>query len=264
MPELFKIIEIAVDPRTIAFVMMVLGTALLWTKRDWLGRAMITFVVAVAVLFALLPAGTMLMASLENRFPAPATLPARVHGIIVVGGDFDTALAASRGRYSLGDTALPRLLAAADLARRYPTARVVITGGPPDPGQPEINDAQASSELIQSLGVDAARIILEDRSRNTYENALFSLRVAGAETGQNWILITSAFHMPRAVGSFRRAGWMVIPFPVDYWTGPNVHMISQFSFDGGLRMLAQATREYTALFLYSTFGLTDNILPGPN
>lgn len=262
MPQVFKLIDTLVDPRTIAFAVLVLGTWVLWTRREWIGRGLVTATVAVALLFSIVPIGGWALGTLENRFPPPQ-MPERVDGIVVLGGDFDAVLATSRRRNSFGDTALPRIMAMAELARRYPDARIVYSGGVPDDAVPTANESHTAAGLLDILGLDRARVTFEDRSRNTYENALFSLRVATPETGQTWLLVTSAFHMPRAMGAFRRAGWQVIPYPVDYWTGPSANWRAAFSFDSGLRLLAQAVREFAALFLYSTFGLTDQIIPGP-
>jgi uncharacterized SAM-binding protein YcdF (DUF218 family) len=263
MPQAYKLIDTLVDPRTVAFALLVLGTWALWTKRDWIGRGLVTAVVSIALLLSVVPLGSWLLSTLENRFPAPSPMPERVDGIVVLGGDFDAVLATTRRRNSYGDTALPRIMAMAELARRYPEARIVYSGGVPDDAIPAANEAHTAAGLIDILGLDRARVTFEDRSRNTYENAMFSLRVAAPETGQTWLLVTSAFHMPRAVGAFRRAGWQVIPYPVDYWTGPRETWRGLFAFDSGLRYLAQAVREFAALFLYSTFGLTDQIIPGP-
>lgn len=255
MPALLGFIDFITDARTLGFLALVLGVLLLWTRREFLGRAILTFTVAFALIVSVLPLGSWLLGTLENRFPAAADLPAQVHGIVVIAGDFDVTLATSRGRYSAGDMALPRFTAMADLARRFPDARIVLAGlnGPSSSGQ----------EFAASLGVDGSRMVLEDRSRNTYESAMFSLRSAAPATGETWLLVTSAFHMPRAVGAFRRAGWMVTPFPVDYWTGPAANVHRPFGFDTGLRLLSQALREYGVLFAYATFGLTDSWLPGP-
>jgi uncharacterized SAM-binding protein YcdF (DUF218 family) len=255
MPALLGFIDFITDARTLAFLALILGVLLLWTRRDWLGRTILTFTVAFALLVGVLPIGAWLLASLENRFPVVTELPANAHGVIVIAGDFDVALATARGRYSAGDIALPRYTAMAELARRFPEARIVIAGL----ASPAVN----AEEFATAFGIDSARLVLEDRSRNTYESAMFSLRAAAPQTGETWILVTSAFHMPRAVGSFRRAGWMVTPFPVDYWTGSASNLHWQFGFDSGLRLLAQALREYGVLFAYATFGLTDSWLPGP-
>jgi uncharacterized SAM-binding protein YcdF (DUF218 family) len=255
MPALLSFVDLITDVRTLGFLALILGVLLLWTRREFLGRTILTFTVAFALIVSVLPLGSWLLGTLENRFPSVSDLPAQVHGIVVISGDFDVTLATSRGRYSAGDMALPRFTAMADLARRFPDARIVLAGLS---GQPA-----SGEELAASLGIDRTRLVVEDRSRNTYETAMFSLRSAAPATGETWILVTSAFHMPRAVGSFRRAGWAVTPFPVDYWTGPASNVHRPFGFDSGLRLLAQALREYGVLFGYATFGLTDSWLPGP-
>ena len=82
-------------------------------------------------------------------------------------------------------------------------------------------EAAATRGCSSRDGLDARRILVETRSRNTYENAVYSKELAQPQPGQIWLLVTSANHMPRAVGCFRAVGFDVIPYPVDYDTGPD-------------------------------------------
>ena len=77
--------------------------------------------------------------------------------------------------------------------------------------------------MFERLGLEEGRVIYEDRSRNTTENAEFSRDIARPRPEETWLLITSAFHMPRAVGCFRRVGWNVVPFGglYDRWGLPD-------------------------------------------
>ena len=108
-----------------------------------------------------------------------------------------------------------RLIAAAALARRYPNARIIFTGGSPRLLS-DAREADYAAELFESLGISPQRLTMERRARNTQENAEFAKVLAAPKTGQRWLLLTSAYHMPRAVGLFRKAGFAVEPYPVDW------------------------------------------------
>ena len=105
--------------------------------------------------------------------------------------------------------------------------------------------------------------MFEDRSRNTHENAVFSHALAQPKPGETWVLITSAFHMPRAVGAFRRAGWTVVPYPVDYALEPDPPMSWQMDFLGAMGTLRSAVHEWTGLAAYRLTGKTDALFPAP-
>lgn len=108
------------------------------------------------------------------------------------------------------------------------------------------------------------RLILEERSRNTRENARFSAELANPKPGERWLLVTSAWHMPRAVGCFRRAGFPVTAYPVDYRTaGPrDATRFNTFASDGLLEF-DLAVKEWIGLVAYKLAGYTDAWMPGP-
>src|SRR5690606_8417241 len=111
-----------------------------------------------------------------------------------------------------------RFVEAAILARRYPEARLIVSGGSGSVFLQGEGDADTAPRLLSGLGVEPERILLENKSRDTFENARFSFAMARPQPGETWLLVTSAFHMPRAVGAFRQAGFPVVPWPADYRT----------------------------------------------
>ena len=104
-----------------------------------------------------------------------------------------------------------RVLDTIALAHRYPKARILISGG----GGTVFGDGAAEAPIIadyfKSIGIDPARILVEDRSRTTSENAVYSRALAKPREGERWLLVTSAWHMPRAVGVFEKAGFRSRP-----------------------------------------------------
>jgi uncharacterized SAM-binding protein YcdF (DUF218 family) len=112
--------------------------------------------------------------------------------------------------------------------------------------------------------VPRERVIAEDRSRNTVENAEFSKALAKPQPGERWLLVTSAYHMPRAIGIFREAGFDVEPYPVDWRTSGSGDALRPFPTVGdGLRRTDTAVREWVGLLVYWLMGMSSELFPAP-
>ena len=118
--------------------------------------------------------------------------------------------------------------------------------------------------LWLSLGVPAQRMTFENRSRNTYENATMTRAIVQPRPGERWLLVTSAAHMPRSMGIFRRAGWNMIAYPVDYRTFGDARDVrpTTLALDA-LRRIDAALHEWIGLLVYRLTGKTDSLLPAP-
>lgn len=262
---LSKIFWFVVQPSGLILIALVLGLVLVARGRMRWGRRLLIFGVAVYAVAGLSPLGHWLTAPLEDRFPRPARSDlAAVGAIIVLGGVADERVGLSRQAHALIESG-ERLTEAAWLANQFPAVPVVFSGGsgrllPGDQGE-----AAAAVAILRDLGVGEGRIHFEDRSRNTYENAL-ETKLLLAERGVSGplILITSAFHMPRAMGCFRAAGLDVMAWPVDYRTAADGDPWRLFSQPAeGLRRVDQMVREWIGLFAYWATGRTAEVLPAP-
>ena len=212
-----KIAWFLARPGNLLLMLLVLGTVLLWTRWRRAGRWLSAGAVTLGVVMAVLPLGHWLRVTLENRFPLVTATPVRVDGIVVLGGVVNQFITEARGQAAIGG-AVERLTAFAELAARYPDAKLIFSGGSGVPFRQELKESHFVGPVFERLGLEEGRVIYEDRSRNTTENAEFSRDIARPRPEETWLLITSAFHMPRAVGCFRRVGWNVVPYPVDYTT----------------------------------------------
>jgi uncharacterized SAM-binding protein YcdF (DUF218 family) len=155
-----------------------------------------------------------------------------------------------------------RFVEAAILARHYPSARIVVTGGTGALMLAGEGDGDTAPRLLTALGVAPERLIMESRSRDTYENALFTRELVRPQPGEVWLLVTSAFHMPRSVGLFRKAGFEIVPWPVDYQTaGTERAGLAQDNALDSLRNLTLAIREWIGLVAYRATGRIDEVLP---
>ncbi len=207
------------------------------------------------VALAVVPLGGLLLAPLEQRYPAQPAL-AGIDGIIVPGGAEDARAAARWGQVALNDGA-ERFTAALALARRFPNATLLFTGGSGalrGLGTPDAPNAGLAARFFAQQGIAPERLLLEGRSRNTAENAILSHALAAPQPGQRWVLVTSAFHMPRAMRSFRRAGWPgLVAWPVDHRSGRFADGIG-WNLAGNMQQLDTALRERVGLLVYGLTG----------
>jgi uncharacterized SAM-binding protein YcdF (DUF218 family) len=227
-----------------------------------IGRRVAIFCGAILLVIAFTPVSVWLIRPLEDRFALPSAEMGAPTGIIVLGGAIDDEIGQARHQVSFGEGA-GRLTEAAILARRYPQARIIYTGGSSSLiGRPSAESAEAK-KLLVALGVDADRIELEERSRNTDENARFTRDLVAPKSGEIWLLVTSAYHMPRSMGLFRKAGFNVIAYPVDFHSNGDSRdwrMVAEAT--SRLRLFDIAAHEWTGLIAYRLAGKIDDWFPG--
>jgi uncharacterized SAM-binding protein YcdF (DUF218 family) len=241
----------------------VLGAILLVTRYAVLGRRVLATSAVLLALCGFSPVGKLLILPLEQRFPPWDPSRGAPDGIVVLGGGIEPDLSAAHGRPIL-DHSGDRLVAAAELARQYPNARIVYSGGNANlVGDDSAKEADYALSMLESLGVAKARLTAERLSRNTVENAEFVKTVANPKEGERWLLVTSAFHMPRSIGLFRRAGFKVEAYPVDWRASPSQALSFSSVAMNGLERTEVAMREWIGLAAYRLTGKTDDFLPGP-
>ncbi len=261
-----KILWFFAAPSNLLMMLLGFGVLLGFTRFSRGGRALALAALLLLAACGIGPFGNWLMAPLESRFPQGwGGLPEAPTGIIVLGGGVDDRVTSKR-RYPLElNEAGDRILVMIALARRYPDARIVFTGGAADVIETtEEPEAEAIKARIADYGLDPAHIIFESRSRNTFENAIFTKELVQPKPGETWWLVTSAWHMPRSMGIFRKAGFTVKAFPVDYRTAAASDIVRPFSTMGeGLRRTDVAAKEWIGLIAYWLTGKTDALLPGP-
>lgn len=229
--------------------------------RRW-GRALVGLSAVFLLATATTPLSDLLAEPLEDRFAPPTVLPDNPAGIIVLGGAVAPPLSRARGQPAL-NAAADRLAAFAELARRYPNARLIASGGSGLLLNQADREDVATAAALTQMGLDPSRVTFESLSRNTWENALFSRDLMNAETGRRWVVVTSAFHMPRAVGVFRKLGMEPIPYPVDYRTRGNGEPWLRAELSANLDVLSTAAREWTGLAAYYLAGRLDEFFPRP-
>jgi uncharacterized SAM-binding protein YcdF (DUF218 family) len=260
---LSKTLGIMLLPTNFLIVVGLIGAVLLATRLASLGRKLLIASVVLLAICGFSPFGYWVLYPLESRFPPWDASRGAPDGIVVLGGAIDADLSAERG-VAVYRGAVDRVIATAALARRYPDARIIYSGGSANLVSDDAKEADYALAVFESLGVPSERLTMERRSRNTRENAEFSKAIAAPKSGERWLLVTSAFHMPRSIGLFRKAGFTVEPYPVDWHSGGRADLLtfSPIAVDG-LERTDIGIREWMGLVAYWATGKIDDLLPGP-
>lgn len=260
---LSKVLGFFAIPSNLIVSIGILGVLLLPTRFKRTGRGLVVASLLVLAILGLSPVGNALIIPLEQRFPAWDAGRGAPDGIIVLGGGISPDVSTGRNNVALNEAA-ERLTVAVELALRYPHARILYSGGSGALIFGEGAEADFAARVFESFGIPRRRVILEDRARNTVENAILSKDLARPRPGERWLLLTSAYHMPRAIGIFREAGFDVEPYPVDWRTGGSADALRPFPTVGdGLRRTDTAVREWIGLAVYWLTGQSSEFLPAP-
>ena len=260
---LSKILWFCLQPSALLLILLLAGAALLATRHQKAGRRLVLASTALLLIGGLLPLATWLILPLEERFTRADLSGRPVDGIVILGGMEDARVSTARYAHALNEAA-ERLTETAALALRFPEAKIVLTSGAIEIVSAPSVGADAIEIVLRDLGIEEGRLLLEREARDTWENAAKSKALAGPKPGERWLLVTSAWHMPRAIGAFRKAGFAVEPWPVDYRTvGWSDALRPMESPAEGLRRLDLAVHEWLGLIAYRLTGRSDEVFPGP-
>lgn len=257
-----KILWIFLSPSSVLILLLLIGAFLgvSHSESSHIAGRRICFVVAMLFfLIAIFPVGEWMLVPLENRFPSAR--PDHVDGIILVGEDENTEVATARGQ-AASNLAADDYIAFVALARQYPQAKLVYTGGSglitPDS---ELSNAAVARRAFAALGLPVEHIVFEDKSRTTHENAVATAALVHPEKTQTWLLVTSAMHMPRSIACFRKQGFDVYPAPASYMTDGKYSTKLRFTLGPHLTQMTAALHEYLGLVAYKLQGYTDKVWP---
>jgi len=261
---LSKTLGVMALPTNLLIGLGVLGVVLLATRFASWGRKLLVAAILLLAVCGFTPLGNLLLYPLESRFPPWDPARGAPDGIIVLGGAIQTDASEVHGE-TVFNASAGRMISAAELAHRYPNARILFSGGNASlVGDDSRKEADFVAAMFEGLGISKDRLTLERLSRNTFENAEFSKALASPKAGERWLLVTSAFHMPRSVEIFRKAGFAVEPYPTDWRLAGRADLtrFTPFSVDG-LRHTDLALREWMGLLAYWITGKTSELFPGP-
>ena len=258
---LSKVLGFFALPSNLLIALALAGILLMRTRLRRFGLGLLIGAVLLLAAIGIAPVGNALMLPLEERFPKWDASRGSPYGIVVLGGAVSPDVSAARKDIALNEAA-ERMTAVAKLAREHPQAKIVFTGGS---GRlfGGATEADFVTSLFESFGIPRERIVLENRARNTVENAVLTKALVQPKPSERWLLVTSAHHMPRSVGIFRKAGFPVEAHPVDYRTRGSADLAGPFgSLAGGLARTDAAMHEWAGLLVYWLTGKTSELFPG--
>ncbi|RWX76544.1 YdcF family protein [Neorhizobium lilium] len=256
---LSKLVWLAAQPLSVAFLFAAAATIFGFVGLRKLGG--LSVLISSLVLFTTLytTAGPVALQALENRYPKPVSDPANVSCMIVLGGAFDNEVTSTRGGVEFNQAA-DRFIEALRLALRFPPSRVLVSGGDGSFSGVYEGEAQASERFFTAFGVSADRLVKENTSRTTFENTTNTAGLLKSQGLDHCLLITSAFHMPRSVALFRKAGIAVSPWPVDYRTRGDVGLGLDFTQPSlNAQISSTAAREWMAIIGYRLAGRIEGL-----
>lgn len=260
---LSKIAWAVVQPVSLVAILLLLGLLLAllrWRRTAWAAVGLGTLVLVVC---AFTTFGYALIGVLEDRFRRPEAAPVDVAGIIVLGGGMDADVNTVRRGYELNRSG-DRFVEALRLAQLYPGAKVVMTGGSSVLSPDDEREADAAERFFLAFGINSEQLILENSALNTEQNAQLTRDLLDPAPGEIYLLVTSAFHMPRSVALFRRAGFDVVPWPADYLSAGNEGLgLALVQPAENLTVATMAIREWVGLVAYWLTGRIDEPFPGP-
>lgn len=196
-----------------------------------------------------------LLRPLESQYaeiPPDADLSAYA-GVIVLGGALEPGRLSQFHSQPLLNSSAERMTAAVSLWQHHPNLRLVFTGGEGELFGSGPSEAERALQFFLSMGVPRTALMLETRSQNTYENALFTRQLPGLDATQPWLLLTSAWHMPRSLATFQKAGWNVTPYPVDFRTG-GITPLTSYNLGEGAERWELLLHELLGLLSYRLSG----------
>lgn len=260
-----KVLTFVFQPSSLAAIALFTGLLLMRKGNSRAGARLAWGGFGYFVICGILPVGNAMVSPLEERFarvaaPGPQDT---ITGIIILGGFEDGWVTGGRGQLTVNESA-ERLMEGTRLALRHPAAKIVFTSGVGALWRTGLDATQAVESYFVDAGIARERIVLEGRSRNTAENALYSAEMLRPAPGQRWVIVTSAYHMPRAVGLYRKAGFEVLAYPVDYRTRGPEDVTRLFDrIPAGLQRMDLAVNEWLGLTMYWATGRIDALFPAP-
>lgn len=258
--SLSKLFWFFASPDHLLVWLLLLGLILTLTSWPVLGKTLVCLDLILWLALLFLPLGDLALRPLETRFAQPNLNEVEPAGIIVLGGaeSAEASVIWNQPQFNAG---AERVMVLPLLARAYPDVPIIFTGGSGSLLRPEFKGADAVKAHTDALGL-ADRVLFENQSRNTYENAIFTSELLGGVPQGNWLLVTSAFHMPRSVGIFTKQGWNIIPYPVDYRSMTDNGLRLDPNLSAHLGDIQTGLREWIGLAVYHYTGKTDHFFPG--
>ena len=255
-----KLVWLLISPDSFLLILIIVSLLFLYSGKQRLAKTTLSITSGLFLFVAFFPVGEWLLYPLESHFQTNPALPEKVDGIIVLSGAENAELSSLWEQVELGGAA-ERDLMFLVLAKKYPKANLVFSGGSGSITKQGYKAADVAKKLFQQQGFDIKKITFERKSRNTYENIILSKNIIKPDKKENWVLITTSWHMPRSIGIACKTDWSMIPYPVDHSTKKGNLLRVDFNLLDNLEKLKIGIKEWLGLFAYYLSGKTTSILP---
>ena len=255
---LSKILWLILNPFNIFIFVTLLSIFLYFVKLRRLSLIIFLINFVFIALISFLPIGSYLIYNIEKEYHSYIKPPDQVDGILILGGATNPQLYNEYDQISLNSSS-ERLVESVFIIKKFDKAKVIFSGGSGILNRPDFDHAQVAKSFYKKIGIEIDKIIFEDNSRNTYENITYSKKIANPKINENWLLITSASHMKRALLIAEKNNWKLIPYAVDFKNIKNFKLIPNLKLLKNLNLFQQGLHEWLGLVSYYLMGRTNKI-----
>ena len=250
-----KLIWVVLNPLNLLLIILIIGFFFKTINMKIISKAFYTLFLIFFVIAGIFPTGSLILSNLEKNYPALTTLPSYVDGILILGGPSSPGLTREHEQVSFNEAG-ERLTESVKLIKNYQSSKIIFSGG-----FGELPHTYVAKKFFSEMGIDISYIIFESKSRNTFENILFSKKIINPKESENWLLVTSSFHMSRAINVAEKLNWKFIPYPVDFRTSKKfISFKPRFALLDNFNSFNLASHEVVGLLSYYLLGRSSKIL----
>ena len=242
------------QPTQILVYLLLLVLILSFFNKNKFSKIVSSITIILFILIIFLPNGTYLLWKLEDTYTIPKSFPNKIDGILILGSGINPFLTYQHSQIILNEK-IERITESIKLMKQFPDAKGVYSEGAPITAKTKLTNIDVVKMFYKEMGADNKKIIFENKSRNTYENFIFSRKFINNNNSDKWILLTSAYHMKRAMSVAEKLELNFIPYPVDYrlqtaYNWKLVYIVKGRNFLTNLNHFQLAVHEYIGLIVY--------------
>jgi uncharacterized SAM-binding protein YcdF (DUF218 family) len=249
-----KVANYLLEPLYIlSFFLLILIFLLLFTNFKKLTIFSAKFLLILFLFFGYTPLSNFLLNKLED-FIKPSKYPVQqLKGIVVLGGSFNSGLQSKERNEVLLNSSAERLTKVLEIYNKNPKLLILFSGFSGELKPQGWSESDMAKKFFLEQGVRSENLIFENKSRNTFENIIYSKDIIKNYKG-TWGLITSASHMPRSYFGFKRQGIILEPIIVDFKTGTSPIFWISFNIGSGLSNWSTLLHEVVGISYYKITG----------
>ena len=256
---LSKIVWIILNPFNILLISILLGFLLSFLSNKTFSKIIYSLTFIFFIITAVMPTGKFMIYQLEKKFHVLESLPNKIDGILILSGATNPVLTKEYNQISLNDS-VERLTESIQLMKKYSNTKIIFSGGSGLINNQKLTHSEVARLFFANFEITLENIVYENKSRNTYENILFSKKIANPKINENWLIVTSAFHMPRALNIAEKLDWKFIPYAVDFRVMKKFSWKPTIKFLENISKFQTASHEWVGLVAYYWIGRSSKIL----